>query len=248
MAAEANHKISKGRIEQLWALLKSLKAGNEFNQKDQTPRDEDLCTINEALTHTSAKSKLNHERLEFLGDAVLRLAASEFIDWKFPNMHVGERSALRAQLVSDKWLSQIGKRISIKDFLLIGPQAAGDASALTTLEAEATEALIGAIYESSLGMEFIHGWLTPYWEETSTDVLQDPYKYNSKSALQELSQKIGIQLPTYLNKELSKRHGDPMRFFSKVELDGKPMGEGWGSSRREAEQAAAHQTLLTLNK
>ncbi len=248
MPKESKTSISKDRIKELIELLKHLKIANELLHSPQTIKTEDFWTINEALTHTSAKSKINHERLEFLGDAVLRLAASEFIDWKFPKMDVGERSALRAQLVSDRWLSQVGEKIGIKDFLVIGPQAAGDASALSTIQAEATEALIGAIYESNLGMKFIHSWLTPYWEETSKEVLEDPHKYNSKSALQELSQKQGLQLPTYINQELTKKHGDPKRFFSTVQLDGKLMGEGWGSSRREAEQAAAQQTLQKLNK
>ncbi len=248
MASEKNHTISSNRINQLWELLKRLKLDNELRGCQESPELKDFPTINEALTHTSAKSNINHERLEFLGDAVLRLAASEFIDCKFPNMRVGDRSALRAQLVSDLWLSQIGKQISIKDFLLIGPEAAGDASALSTLEAEATEALIGAVYESSLGMKSIHRWLTPYWAQTSTDVLSDPDKYNSKSALQELSQKMGWKLPNYETKEKSLQHGDPKRFLSRVKLDEGLLGEGWGSSRREAEQKAAHQALKKFSK
>ena len=51
---------------------------------------------------------------EFIGDAVLRLVASEFIDYTFPMMQVGERSSLRSQLVSDRWLSKVGQSIEIQ--------------------------------------------------------------------------------------------------------------------------------------
>jgi len=236
--------IPNERICQLQLLLNSLSIEIDlFEKKGQNNVQRNISIFNEALTHTSANSIINHERLEFLGDAVLRLTASEFIENRYPNMQVGERSALRGELVSDRWLSQVGKKIKIKDFLILGPQAAGDISALTTLEAEATEALIGAIYQSSLGIKTVHLWLTPYWTETSRAFLADPYKYNSKSALQEWSQKLRLKLPEYLCIEENQRHGDAKRFFSTVHLDGEKIGEGWGSSRRVAEQEAARQAL-----
>ena len=67
--------------------------------------------VDEALTHISAGRGKNFERLEFLGDAVLRLAATEFIDHHYPNLPVGSCSSLRAQLVSDRWLTQLGEKL-----------------------------------------------------------------------------------------------------------------------------------------
>ena len=163
-----------------------------------------LEAINEALTHTSAQLEYNHERLEFLGDAVLRLAASEFIDQKFPNMNVGERSALRSQLVSDKWLTKVGKEIGIQNVIDIGPKTLGDDAAKATIQAEATEALIGALYESSRELEAIHNWLLPFWVKETKAVLADPHKNNYKSALQEWSQGQGFTLPNYTTQEKSK--------------------------------------------
>ena len=83
----------------------------------------DLAPLDEALTHTSAGLARNHERLEFLGDAVLRLAASEFLAEQQPNLSVGQQSALRAQLVSDRWLAELGERCGIEALLRIGPVA-----------------------------------------------------------------------------------------------------------------------------
>ncbi len=198
-----------------------------------------LSALDEALTHTSAGLPLNHEQLEFLGDAVLRLAASEYLERHHPQLSVGERSALRSQLVSDRWLADVGEAIGISDAIRIGHKASGDPTAAATLRAEATEALIGALYRASGSLEPIHRWLTPSWAHTSSAVLSDPHRGNSKSALQEWSQAKGLGLPDYRTTEKSQRHGDPRRFHCRVTLKNAPSAEGWGGSRRQAEQEAA---------
>ncbi len=235
--------LSKERLKQLQILLSRININSfkRFKSKINYTRVFEL--IDEALTHTSAKAKKNYERLEFLGDAVLRLTASEFIDRNFPNMKVGDRSALRAQIVSDQWLTTVGQKIGIKEMLILGPKAAGDVHACATLEAEATEALIGAIYELFRDLDPVHKWLTPYWKESSIAVLADPHKQNPKSALQEWSQARGYGRPNYQTKEASMQHGDPKRFFCKVHIAEDTSGEGWGGSRQEAEKQAASNAL-----
>ena len=247
MTSRSSRLLSKERIKQLLDLLTrvGLSPTNADNGPGADPSS--LIILDEALTHTSAQGMLNHERLEFLGDAVLRLAASEYIELNFPHMDVGERSALRAQLVSDRWLAEVGQRIGIEKVLIIGPKAAGDASAKTTLQAEATEALIGALYECWQSLEPIHRWLTPHWEKASCAVLADPHLLNSKSALQEWSQGKGLGLPRYECEERSKQHGDPQRYFCQVHLDKRTIGDGWGRSRRNAEQEAARHALNKLS-
>ncbi len=246
MASNTNKELPATRIYQLKSLL--IRVNIDPNKFLTKKTNKGLQIINEALTHTSAQAKYNHERLEFLGDAVLRLAASEFIDNKFPKMNVGDRSALRSQLVSDRWLTKVGKAIQIQEVLITGPKASADEFALSTLQAEATEALIGAIYECFQDLQPIHNWLYPHWQEASINVLKDPFKQNSKSALQEWSQKEGFNLPSYQVQEFSQKHGDPHRFFCKVQLGEKIVGEGWGCSRKEAEKEAAQVALKILIK
>ncbi len=237
--------ISVKRINQLKQLLLKI----NINPRYFTSKNNNyLQLINEALTHTSAEEAINHERLEFLGDAVLRLAASEFIDENFPKLKVGDRSALRSHLVSDSWLTSVGRSIEIEKSLITGLKASGDSSALSTLQAEATEALIGAIYESTKELKLIQTWLEPYWLITSEQVLTDPHKKNSKSALQEWAQSKGFTLPKYHIKELSKKHGNPKRFFCEVYLEDKLCGKGWGGSRKEAEKEAAVFALENLDQ
>ena len=221
------------------------KLWNALNQSLKTLQERDLALLQEALTHTSSGLKPHHELLEFLGDAVLRLAASEFIDDTYPELSVGERSSLRAQLVSDRWLAELGHSITIDQWWQIGPKASGDAAAQATIRAELTEALIGAVYRIN-GLTAVHQWLTPYWQRTAEIVLLDPHHGNYKSALQEWSQRQGLGLPIYRSDEMSQSHGDSRRFRCTVSLPPQLQAEGWGRSRREAERKAAQAALGQL--
>ena len=94
--------MNKKRFADIVNFLKSLKINSvRFKRILETNNLENLRIINEALTHSSMGKEINHEKLEFLGDAVLRLSASEFIENYFQRLSVGERSELRAQIVSD---------------------------------------------------------------------------------------------------------------------------------------------------
>ena len=206
-----------------------------------------LSLVDEALIHVSAGQSKNFERLEFLGDAVLRLAATEFIDQHYPALPVGRCSSLRAQLVSDRWLAQLGEQLQLDSLLVLGPKALGDAAARATLQADTTEALIGAIYSGSdNNLEPIHQWLTPHWQKTTAEVLATPHLFNGKSILQEWSQAEGLGLPDYTTTEQSSRHGDPERFKSHVQVGTHLSADGFGRSRKEAEQNAAAEAVQRL--
>ena len=231
--------VPADRLQQLRNFLVSI----EPLWKDAI---QDLHVIDEALTHTSARMGKNHERLEFLGDAVLRLACSEFIDQQYPQLMVGHRSELRAQLVSDKWLAELGESIRIESFLTAGNDAKGDLQALKTLRAEATEAFIGALYLQDQGLKLVHQWLAPRWAISAKDVIDHPNRFQSKSVLQEWSQAHKIGLPRYITEETNRNHGDLKRFHSRVLLNEQLKAEAWGRSRKEAEQKAAEAALQTL--
>ena len=235
--------ITPNREQQLRALWSQL-VPEPSRTNDSKLSTEQLAQLDEALTHTSTGFARHHEQLEFLGDAVLRLAASDFIESEHGQLSVGERSALRAQLVSDRWLADLGEDIRIETLLNLGSKASGDLAARATLRAEHCEALIGAMYRISGEVTPVQTWLTPYWQRTSREVLADPYRGNSKSALQERTQAQGLGLPTYTCQEISKRHGDPRRFHCQVFIQDSQAAEAWGGSRRQAEQKAAKAALL----
>ena len=205
-----------------------------------------LVLVDQAMTHVSSGRARNLERLEFLGDAVLRLAATEFIDRHHAGLTVGACSNLRAQLVSDRWLADVGKALGIEQHLLLGRHAQGDRSAQSRLRADATEALIGALYTALGNLKAIHRWLTPHWAATTQAVLATPHQFGGKTALQEWSQSQGLGLPCYATEECSRQHGDPERFRCQVSIQGRDLAEAKGRSRKEAEQNAASAALQAL--
>ncbi|MFM1812442.1 MAG: Ribonuclease 3 [Cyanobacteriota bacterium] len=233
--------ISRQRQQQLWAFLQSL--GLEL---DTTKADASwLAPIEEALSHSSAGLAVNHERLEFLGDAVLRLAASEFLRHEHGRLPVGRQAALRAQLVSDRWLAALGERCGLDQVWHLGAMAAGDTAGRATVLAELCEALIGGLYLAWGSPQPVHQWLTPHWRASTAQYLADPDRDNWKSALQEWSQAQGLGLPQYRCEEVSQVHGDPRRFRCRVCVTSH-QGEGWGRSRRQAEQQAACSVLRMI--
>ena len=82
-------------------------------------------------------------------------------------MSVGERSELRAQIVSDEWLTKLGEKIDIEKLILKGPKALGDENSKNTIICEATEALIGAVYKCFNSIQEVNLWLDDIWEKDS---------------------------------------------------------------------------------
>ncbi len=231
--------IDQGRYRLLSSLIQRLDAEIPINGKL-------LTLVDQALTHVSSGRPRNLERLEFLGDAVLRLAATEFIDRHHADLAVGACSNLRAQLVSDRWLAGVGETLAIEQHLRLGRHAQGDQYAQSRLRADATEALIGALYSALGDLEAIHRWLTPHWCATAKSVLATPHNFNGKTALQEWSQGQGLGLPSYATEESSSQHGDPERFHCRVSIQGRDLAEAKGRSRKDAEQNAAVTALQAL--
>ena len=231
--------MDPSRAAELTNLIQRLDA-------EITIEPELLVLVDQALTHVSTGRARNLERLEFLGDAVLRLTATEFIDRHHADLAVGACSNLRAQLVSDRWLADVGAGLAIEQHLLLGRHAQGDRSAQSRLRADATEALIGALYQALGDLEAIHRWLPPHWHSTAQAVLATPHQFNGKTTLQEWSQSQGLGLPTYRTDERSKVHGDPERFRCRVSIQERELAEAKGRSRKEAEQNAAAAALQAL--
>ncbi len=242
------HTLSNKRSVNIMEFISNLNLDKKSKEKLTADKVNNLLIINEALTHSSSNKSINYENLEFLGDAVLRLIASDFIKEQYPEMKVGERSELRSQLVSDKWLEKVGTKIYISKILIIGPKTLGDTSARATIKAEATEALIGALYETLGELDPIKNWLIPFWSKRSKEVLSDPHRENYKSALQEWSQGKGFSIPKYETHERHKEHANPNRFFCIVYIEDHATGEGSGGSIKKAEKEAAKNALRTLDK
>ena len=160
--------IDEKRLNQITIFLKCLNIKSErFSEIIRTENISLIQDFNQAFIHSSADKIINYEKLEFFGDAVLRLAASNFIEKKYPQMSVGERSELRAQIVSDEWLTKLGNKIGIESLIIKVPKAIGDANSKNTIIGESTEALIGVVYKCFNSIQEVNLWLDDIWEEDS---------------------------------------------------------------------------------
>jgi len=242
--------MQQTRLNRLGFVLmapKDVKEDDELQEwlNNQALDVSNIEPLREALTHTSAGRSINHEELEFLGDAVLRLAATQYLRKHQQTLSVGQKSELRAWLVSDRWLATFGHQNGMLGLIKMGEKGRQDTTATDTILAEITEAMIGALFISS-GIETVLTWLTPHWDCSSAEMLHHPERFNSKSSLQEYSQGLGHGLPVYATEQISQQHGDPRRFRSIVCIAGETSAEGFGKSRKDAEQQAAREALALI--
>ncbi|KGF72544.1 ribonuclease [Neosynechococcus sphagnicola sy1] len=192
-----------------------------------------------ALTHPTISAEFNYDRLEFVGDAVVRMAVAEFLWNTYPTAAVGEYAAVRSILVSDRTLAQLAAHYDLEHYLLVSASALRDKAGEESRWAEAFEALLGALYLSVHTLELIHPWLEPHLQRLTTEIRRDPALQNYKAALQEWTQAHYRCLPEYRVQETDPPRHDNHRFRAEVWLSGQLLGQGQGRSIKAAEQAAA---------
>jgi ribonuclease III len=202
----------------------------------------DQALLHPSWTNRSQKPDENNDRLEFLGDSVVRLLVSEFLFEVYAEQNSGELTAVRAVLVSDQTFSEWGEQLDLDQFLVIGSSAddGGRASRL----ADCFEAVLGALYLSTGNFSLIRPWLLPLVEKMTQEILNDPTRGNYKAALQELTQAKNTELPEYRLVGQTDE-GKPI-FISEVWFWGERWGRGEGPSKKKAEQAAAKEAYLAV--
>lgn len=234
--------LNESRKQQLDKLL-------DFLGMEETDNYE---IYHRALTHSSYtyENKLssldNYERLEFLGDAVLKLVVSDYLFERFPEYREGELTKIRAVVVSDNQLAQLAQQINLADYMVFGVSEArsGGGRKVSNL-ACAFESLLGAMYLDGR-MSEVTVFLRDLLEELITEVDLSKTKDNYKAVLQELTQAEGGYLPEYRTvKETGPSHN--RTFFIEVLISGEVMGYGSGKSKKEAQQAAAKVALEALD-
>lgn len=201
-----------------------------------------------ALTDSTASSEANYERLEFVGDAVIKLASAEFLFEQYPQLSEGELSGIRSILVSDRILSEIAMRYGFDRYLVLGNSAQGDKIGQETRFAAAFEAVLAALYLSTHTLQLIRPWLDTHLKEKTELIRLDPTLQNPKGALQALTQTHYRTLPEYRVTEVTQAYGDTERFVAEVWLLGQLLGQGKGQSKKAAEQAAAQRAFFALQQ
>jgi ribonuclease III len=208
--------------------------------------------LNQSLTHSSfaneSKEKIyDNERLEFLGDAVIKLITSEYLYNKFPGRPEGDLTKIRAVAISDDILAEVAKKMKLGEYVLLGAneKQSGGADRKSNL-ANAFEALVGGIYlDSGLGKS--RDFLISALRQDIEEISEAGYMKDFKSALQEFVQKKKWGLPYYsVIRETGPKHSKV--FLMEVKIKGQSYGVGKGPNKKEAEQAAAKVALAKLTK
>ena len=198
--------------------------------------------LEEALTHASARksSKVNNERLEFLGDRVLGLVIAEELLRKNPNSTEGEIATYYNSLVKKETCSLIAKEIGLENLLTLGKSVkrTNDRQKDKIL-GNAIEALIGAIFLDA-GFETAKQLVLKVWRK-QIDIVRD-IEAHAKTALQELLQSKGLEPPIYIQISRNGPDHDP-DFCVEVVLGSGLNAIGSGSTKRMAETKAAEQIL-----
>ena len=227
------------RQKQLVSLITRLGLDSEASQLRW-----DLMDL--ALTHSTVSAEKNYEQLEFVGDAVVKLASAAFLLRQFPQLKVGDFTALRSQLVSDRSLAVIADDLGFDRYLLVGGSAASDRAGRSSRLADSLEAVLAALYLSTQDLSWVHPWIDPLFLKQSEAILADPARQNYKAALQNWTQGIWKTLPQYRTREVNSIHDDPGRFVSQVWIRDELYGEAVGRSMKAAEQAVAQIAYQTL--
>ncbi len=204
--------------------------------------------LQEALTHRSYLNEhkdvpAHNERLEFLGDAVLELSATQFLFNRFPQKPEGDLTAYRAALVNTNSLSETAEALGFNDMLLLSRGERRDTGrARQIILANAFEAVLGALYLDQ-GFEAVDAFLHTHLYPKLDAILEKRAYQDPKSRFQEVAQEKKGITPTY--KTLSEEGPDHDRVFTVgVYLKEEEVALGTGKSKQEAEQDAAQKALV----
>lgn len=205
--------------------------------------------LEQAFTHSSYvnehASKKHNERLEYLGDAVLELAVTEYLYRTFPHRSEGELTSLRAAIVCEPSLCHYAGKLQFGDALLLGrgEEMSGGRERAAIL-ADAFEAFIGALYLDQ-GMDAVRTFLEAVVLSAVDDHSFAKLK-DAKSRLQEHVQKAGLGPLQYRLLD-SGGPSHNKRFTSEVLICGETYGSGSGKTKKESEQQAAAAALKKLD-
>ncbi len=203
-----------------------------------------------ALTHTSYANEQkirryqDYERLEFLGDAVLEMLSSEFLYDRYPEKGEGELTKIRASLVCEPALAFCAKDLELPRFIRLGKgEESGGGREKASIISDVMEAIIGAIYLDSHDVAAPRAFIMQF---ILSDLEGKLLFYDAKSILQEHCQKFGRRLSYELVSEEGPCHDRIYRVNACI--DGQVQSEGSGRSKKAAEQNAAYEVLLAMQR
>lgn len=220
----------------------------EFEKKiGYTFKNKEL--LHEALSHSSYANEIkrgrnSNERLEFLGDSVLSIVVSKHLFTHFKHLPEGELTKIRASLVCEKALFEFSKKIDLGKHILLGKGEENSGGRMRpSIVSDAFEAVIAAVFLDG-GMEeaekYVLSFIPKNLEANSSKSLHD-----YKTMLQEIIQKNPEERVEYVLADQTGPDHD-RKFVVQVCLNSNVIGTGEGHSKKQAEQAAAHEALRLM--
>jgi ribonuclease III len=243
------HESGPGRLVPFGSELEPLERRIGYRFRDRG-------LLEHALTHRSRVHEdasggvFDNESMEFLGDSVLGFVIADMLFRQFPQHNEGQKSKLKASIVSATSLARLGEKIDLGAFLILGRGEEKTGGRLKhALIADCYEALIAAIYLDG-GIEPARGFIERQFadliEEARRTGAHAAFTEDYKSALQEWLQSHDRGLPSYrLAAEIGPAHR--RRFDVEVVINGEPIARADGKTKKEAAQAAAKQALEILD-
>lgn len=204
-------------------------------------RPKNLVYFEQAITHKSnvnSRYLESNERLEFLGDAVIDAVIADFLFMRFPNEDEGYLTKIKSKLVSRKTLSEIAEEMEIRQVLRYHK---GRSININTLEGNAFEAIIGAIYLDG-GFEQVRNTLEKHVYRKYVNVnkvLEEEIDFKSKLFI--WSQRNKLSIDFHILSEVNT--GSSWEYKVVVFVNDQKYGLGTGTSKKAAEQVAAKETL-----
>jgi len=201
----------------------------------------------EALTHPSISLErknypFDNQRLEFLGDSVIQVSVTEHLFRMFPDFGEGQLTKLRTRIVSRTALRNRAAKLDLGSYIMMGrgEESSGGRERASTL-ADVFESLVGAIYLDG-GFDAARIFILCQMEEVFTEIANQPEEINPKGFLQEILQAIEPAAPEYqILSQSGPEHSK--NFICSVVWNGQELGRGCGSSKKEAQVAAAQVAL-----
>lgn len=197
--------------------------------------------------HKNSNFKSN-ERLEFLGDSVLSLITSVYLFKNYPNLEEGDYTEIKSAIVKMDSLAEASKKIELNNYLLLSKgEEKGAGRTNNNIMADCFEALIAVIFLDK-NFEAAYTFVVDFLFKDKLDYLLKNNLYlSSKSRLQEIIQSKYKKTPVY--KVLDEKGPEHKRIFKiGVYFNNKMLGEGIAPSKKEAEEVAAKEALVNIDK
>ncbi len=240
--------VQGGRVVPFGSELEPLERRIGYRFKDRG-------MLEHALTHRSRVHEdasggvFDNESMEFLGDSVLGFVIADMLFREFPQHNEGQKSKLKASLVSSVSLARLGEALNLGQFLILGrgEEKTGGRHKHAII-ADCYEALIAAVYLDG-GVEAARGFIEREFKDLIAEArrtgAEAAFTDDWKSALQEWLQSRGRGLPAYrLAAEVGPDHRKS--FVVEVLVEGQAVATAEGRSKKEAAQAAARAALEKL--